>query len=243
MKFGFTSLRVFTPLLMCYTTLMCYNTGLTAQQADPDPPNDPPDSSASSSSAIVPAPVYTRLDLTQKYLYSFNEMAGPAHWVGFAVHAGLDQFRKSPGAWGNGADSFSVRMANAFGLSFLRQNIAFGVRAFDREDPRYFRKEKGTARERTKYAFTRTFMARNDDGGWMPAYSRLAADYATPFLAQTWRPEKFGIGRGFRGGSVAVGIGFGSNLWQEFWPDLKKKVWKGSRRFPATAQWWKPVWL
>ena len=243
MKFGFTSLRVFTPLLMSYATLMCYNTGLTAQQADPDQPDDPPDSLASASSAIAPAPVYTPLDLTQKYLYSFNEMAGPAHWVGFAVHAGLDQFRKSPGAWGNGADSFSVRMANVFGLSFLRQNIAFGVRAFDREDPRYFRKGKGTGRERTKYAFTRTFMARNDDGGWMPAYSRLAADYATPFLAQTWRPEKFGIGRGFRGGSVAVGIGFGSNVWQEFWPDLKKKVWKGSKRLPATGQWWMPSWL
>ena len=86
-------------------------------------------------------------------------------------------------------------------------------------------------------------MARNDDGGWMPEYSRLAADYATPFLAQTWRQEKFGIGRGFRRGSVAVGIGFGSNLWQEFWPDLKKKVWRGSKRFPARAQRWKPSWL
>jgi len=170
-------------------------------------------------------------------------MAGPARWIGFAAHAAMDQFRTSPGAWGNGADSFGVRMANSFGLSFLRQNIAFGVRAFDREDPRYFRKETGSARKRTKYAFTRAFMARNDNGEWMPAYSRLVADYATPFLAQTWRPEKFGIGRGFRGGSVAIAAGFGSNVWQEFWPDLKKKVWRRSKHFPESEQWWMPVWL
>jgi hypothetical protein len=40
----------------------------------------------------------------------------------------------------------------------------------------------------------------------MPAYSRLVADYATPFPAQTWQPENFSAGRGFRGGSVAVGM-------------------------------------
>ena len=64
----------------------------------------------------------------------------------------------------------------------------------------------------------------------MPAYSRLAADYSTPFLAQTWRPETFGVARGFRGGTIGVGMDVGPNLWQEFWPDLKKRVWKGSRR-------------
>ena len=82
----------------------------------------------------------------------------------------------------------------------------------------------------TKYALTRTLMARRDDGGWMPAYSRFVADHATPLLGQTWRPEKFSVGRGFRGGSVGLGIDFGSSLVQEFWPDLKKKIWKGSKR-------------
>lgn len=232
------SLGVLTLLLVCWARCM------TAQEADPARLPDPPEPTASdSNSAIAPALVYTPLDLTQKYFYSFNEMAGPAHWIGFAVHAAMDQVRKSPGAWGNGADSFGVRMANSFGRSFLRQNIAFGVRAFDREDPRYFRMEQGTGRQRTKYAFTRAFISRKDDGGWMPSYSRLVADYATPFLAETWRPERFGIGPGFRQGSVGVGLGFGSNLWREFWPDLKKKFLKGSKRFPQSAQWWNPAWL
>jgi len=235
---SFRSLGVLTPLLVCCAGC------ITAQEPDSDKLPGPADAAVSEpNSAITPALAYTPLDLAQKYLYSFHEMAGPAHWIGFAVHAAMDQVRKSPGAWGNGADSFGVRMANSFGRSFLRQNIAFGVRAFDREDPRYFRMEKGTGRQRTKYAFTRAFISRKDDGGWMPAYSRLVADYATPFLAETWRPERFGIGRGFRQGSVGVGLGFGSNLWQEFWPDLKKKFLKGSRRFPESTQWWKPAWL
>jgi hypothetical protein len=239
------SLRVFTPLLVCYSNV------LSAQQADTDTVSTPPDTSVSTADSSIavsasdssPALVYTPLDLRQKYFYSLNEMAGPSQWIGFAVHAALDQARKTPDAWGNGAGSFGVRMANHFGITFLRENIAFGVRAFDREDPRYFRMEKGTAWNRAKYAMTRTFIARKDDGGWMPAYSRLTADVATPFLAQAWRPDKFTMGRGFRGGSANIGISMGSNVWREFWPDLKKKVWKNSKRFPQTEQWWMPMWL
>jgi hypothetical protein len=217
---------------------MCYAAGLTAQQADQDQPNEPPDSSESASSAIAPAPIYAPLDRTQKYFCSFNEMTGPTQWIGFAVHAAMDQARKSPGAWGNGADSFSVRMANAFCAKTSRLACAPWTGKI-----RVTSGSKTALPEsvRSTPLPARLWLGTTTENGCRP-YSRLAADYATPFLAQTWRPEKFGIGRGFRGGSVAVGIGFGSNLWQEFWPDLKKKV-KGSKRFPGTAQWWKPAWL
>jgi hypothetical protein len=189
-------------------------------------------SSGVSNSATAIDPNYTPLDLKQKYWYSLKEMAGPAQWIGFAVRAAMDQAEKSPNAWGNGPDSFGVRMASRFGRSFLRENIAFGVRAMDGEDPRYFRSGKGTGWKRAKYAFTRDFVARKDDGSWMPAYSRFISDYSTPFIAQSWRPEKFSMARGFRGGSVGLGVGFGSNLGQEFWPDLKKQF-KFLSRFPS----------
>jgi hypothetical protein len=163
-------------------------------------------------------------------------MVGPGHWLGFALHAAFDQARASPGAWGNGADSFGVRVANSFGRSFVRQNIAFGVRAVDGEDPCYFRLGNGTHWTRVKYAFTRSVIARRDDGAWMPAYSRFVSDYATSFLAQTWRPEPFSVGRGFRGGSVTIGLGAGSNLVQEFWPDVRDKIRKRSKhRFGIAA--------
>lgn len=229
MNSGSSALRLFAPILVCCAS------GLTAQEVDPDQFDDPPGLSISTSSAIAPAPSYTPLDLKQKYFYSLDQMAGPTQWIGFAVNATLDQVQKSPVAWGNNTASFGVRMANHFGRSFVRENIAFGVGALDHEDPRYFRLGQGTNWKRAKYALSRTLMARRDDGGWMPAYSRFVADYATPLLGQTWRPEKFSVVRGVRGGSVALGIDFGSNLVQEFWPDIKKKVWKGLKPAPNSA--------
>ena len=177
--------------------------------------------------ALPPLQLYVPLDLTHKFLYSFNEMMGPTEWIGFTVHAAMDQAQKSPSAWGSGIDSFGVRVASRFGREFLRENIAFGIRALDHEDPRYFRVGAGTGGARVKYALSRTFLARKDtipDGSvWIPAYSRLIADFGMPFLAQTWRPEGFNIPRGFRQGSIAVGMGFASNLWTEFWPDIRKR--------------------
>jgi len=197
-------------------------------------------SSVSSSVSTSAAPVdplltYTPLDLKQKYLFSLYAMAGPTQWIGFAVHAAMDQAEKTPVAWGSGMDSFGVRMANHFGRSFLRENIAFGVRALDHEDPRYFRMEKGTFWNRTRYALNSTFLARRDDGGWMPAYSRFISDYATPFISSTWDPQKFTVAHGIRGGSLGIGMGFGSNLFSEFGPDLKKRFWKRSRHMPDSA--------
>jgi hypothetical protein len=177
--------------------------------------------------ALPPLQIYVPLDLTHKFLYSFNEMMGPPRWIGLTVKAGLDQAQKSPAAWGSGIDSFGVRVASRFGRAFLREDIAFGVRAFDHEDPRYFRAGIGTGHSRTKSALYQTFMARKDNvpGGntWMPAYSRFLSDFAMPFLAQTWRPEPLNVARGFRQGSLALGMTFGSNLWQEFWPDIRKR--------------------
>jgi hypothetical protein len=173
----------------------------------------------------MPPALYAPLSQKQKYLYSLHEVAGPSRWFSYAARAALTQSRQSPDAWGKGPDAFAVRMADNFGRSFVHEGIAAGIRALDHEDPRYFRLGTGTKWQRVKYALTRTVIARSDNGGWVPALSRIAADYATPFIAQTWRPEPFSAARGFRGGSLAIGADFGSNLWKEFWPDLKKKSW------------------
>lgn len=176
---------------------------------------------------LPPLQIYVPLDLTHKFLYSFNEMMGPTEMIGFTVKAAMDQAQKSPAAWGSGIDSFGVRVASRFGREFLKENIAFGIRALDHEDPRYFRVGTGTRGSRVKYALSRTFLARKDtvpDGSvWIPAYARLISDFAMPFLAQAWRPESLNEVRGFRQGSIAVGMGFASNLWAEFWPDIRKK--------------------
>lgn len=139
----------------------------------------------------------------------------------YSFHAGIDQAMEKPQAWGTGMDSYAIREANVLGRSFVRQNLAFGVRAFDHEDPRYFVLGHGTWRGRVKYAVVRTFLVMNDSGGTMPAYSLFASSFATPFIADEWRP---GTVHPIRAGFGGIGFAVGSNVFQEFWPDLKGKL-------------------
>ena len=167
--------------------------------------------------------VYTPLTLGQKYLFTARKTFGGGGLALVSMKAAFDQTLDRPHQWGTGADSFAVRTASYFGRSFLRQNIAFGVRALDGEDPRYFVSGTGTKWERAKYAIGHTFAVRNDAGNWMPAYSLLVSDFATPFIVNEWRPDRHSVPREFRTGAAGLGIAIGSSLWQEFWPDLRRK--------------------
>ena|SRR5579884_3442427 len=208
-----------TVVCLCTSALATAQNALVPGTVDPAAGN-----AASNAAGITGAPPYVPLSLGEKYLYTLGQtMAAPA-MVGFAIHAIYDQYRDDPHQWGMQSESLGVRMASRFGRTFVRENIAFGIRAIDHEDPRYFRAGHGTGWNRTRYALKSTFLAHTDNGGIMPAYARLAGDCAAPFIAQSWRPEPFRMSLGFRGGAAAVSMNAVSNVWQEFWPDLKKKI-------------------
>ena len=167
---------------------------------------------------------YVPLTLDQKYFFSMNKVVGKGAAGAVMLKAAFDQLREEPQQWGDHADSFAVRGASHLGRSFVRQGLAFGVRALDGEDPRYFVSGEGGRWARTRYAMVHTFEARNDRGQWMPAYSLLVSAYGTAFIANTWRPDHRGVGYNFGAGTAAIGLAVGSSIVQEFWPDLKKKV-------------------
>src|SRR5579872_2224325 len=186
---------------------------------------------------VQTAPIYTPLTLQQKYLFAMNNMIGAPALSLVLLKATFDHVADSPGKWGSDEGAFAVRYASRFGRSFVRQNLAFGVRALDGEDPRYFVSGHGSGWTRTRYAIGHTFVAKNDRGNWMPAYAMLVSNFGMPFIANEWRPDRHSVPREFRMGGVAVGFATGSSLWQEFWPDLRKKVWKKSPT-PGVCRTW-----
>jgi hypothetical protein len=218
---------------------------MAAQDAAPEVPQSdlstqaPPESDVSSSvdihgsNHLLPFSItravsfdapYTPLTLAQKYEFSLLKMTGAGAWPTLALHAALDQAGALPRQWGGGMDSFGVRMASSFGRSFVRQNITFMVRAVDHEDPRYFRLGHGSHWNRSKWAVEQTFRTRNDHGGWMPAYSRMVANYTVPLAASQWGPGEVPPLLGARNGTIAFGFAAISNVFQEFWPDLKSDL-------------------
>ena len=142
------------------------------------------------------------------------------------ISAAVDHSGNNPSKWGQGAEGFADRLGSRFGIVAVRENAAFTIRAFDHEDPRYFRVGSGGLVKRTGYALGQTFVARNSRGGNMPAYSVVASGLATPFIAEAWRPERVNAGRELRAGAMGIGAKAISNVFQEFWPDVRHKLGK-----------------
>ena len=186
-----------------------------------DPSPQAPDQNETSVSTQT---LYTPLDLGQRYLYALDRVVGPARLVGFVAHSGLDQVWKKPEQWGSQPQSFGYRVASRFGDALMKETIRFGVAAADGEDPRYFRSGHGNTWKRTGYALGHTFWVHKDNGSMMPAYSLFLADFMTPAIVQQWRPGPFTGLRELRSGTLGMGSNAITNVWQEFWPDIRQKL-------------------
>ena len=54
---------------------------------------------------------------------------------------------------------------------------------------------------------------------------RFAATYGVAFLANRWYPDRLSDTRhALLRGTVTLGADAGNNLFDEFWPDIKKKL-------------------
>jgi hypothetical protein len=159
------------------------------------------------------------LTLGEKYRIALNRSVDPIEFVRIAFGAGIDQVRNYPREWGQGWDAFGVRMASGFGQQLVREQIEFGVWAIDHEDPRHRSSGLHGVWPRTKYAIIHTFVARRDDGGQMPAYSRFIGDYGAGFISREWYPARFhNVPQGLEAGTVSLGLDVGLNVAREFIP-------------------------
>jgi hypothetical protein len=181
----------------------------------------PPDDASTPASTPANATPYASLTLGENYLWTLNRVFSPSSMFVYSVHAAFDQALQKPAPWGDGMAAYALRSANILGRSFVRQNVAFGVRAFDHEDPRYFPMGRGSKWNRVKYAMERTFIVPNTSGGNMPAYSLFVSSFATPYIADIWRPGK---PHPLRAGAASLGFAVGADVFREFWPDLRKKL-------------------
>lgn len=178
--------------------------------------------------APLPPPVadasapYIPLTLSQSYLWTLNQTFGAPALLRIATSASIDQYEKDPASWPSSTGGYIHRFASRIGRTAVAENVAFGVRALDREDPQYLHSGKTSFWKRVGYATGHTFAARNQHGALMPAYSTFIGEFSAPFVSDQWRPNGVVVGRELASGSLGVGLTVVQNLALEFWPDVKK---------------------
>jgi len=178
---------------------------------------------ASPQTTVAPAPA--PLTFSDRARIYFHSITNPLSILPPLVTSGIDQARNAPQEWGPGAEGFGRRFGSAYGRAFISRTIAFGVAAIDHEDPRREPSAAHGAWPRTRDAIVGTFVSRRTDRTRMPAYSRFIGNYGAAFIANAWYPDREATtGNALKRGSRAMLSSAGWRIFEEFWPDIRRKI-------------------
>jgi hypothetical protein len=167
------------------------------------------------------------LDWEGKLQFHAENTYGPWAIVGFAAYAGFLQEINAPEEWGQGGAAYGKRLASTAGWSGIHSVLAFGLDSTLHQDPRYYRSGGTGFWRRTGHALRGTILTRTDAGGETLSTWRIGSAYGAAFLSNMWYPDRLNTVRlGLVQGSAELGFNLASNLGAEFWPDLKRKIFR-----------------
>ena len=152
---------------------------------------------------------------------------GPSSLVGTAAYTGLLQGIDFPREWGQGALGYGKRLGSELAYSGVRNTMSFALDTTLHEDPRYYRSTDTGFFRRMKHAFRGTILTHTDAGGETLAWWRLGSAYGATYLSNQWYPDRVNtIKLDLTEGTTQIGFDFLANVGAEFWPDIKKKVFR-----------------
>lgn len=163
----------------------------------------------------------------QKMQLALREAVDPSNLAVAALVAGYGEAADSDAGFPWGASGFGERV----GAKLLDEvdGTILGEGVFPvlfRQDPRYFRMGHGSKRRRLLYAIATTVICKHDNTGkWEPNYSSVLGNIASGALSNLYYPAKdSGVGLTIGNGLIVTAEGTGGTIFQEFWPDLSRKV-------------------
>jgi hypothetical protein len=179
-------------------------------------------SSAASSSSDARQPISGK----ERTQWVVKTTVGPEGLAGELFGAGWDTLLNSaPKEYGTHWQGFGDRLGMSVAGNAVSNTMEAGFGAVWGEDPRYLREPYASFGHRLRHAAKMTFLAENRDGKEMPAYARFIAIPGSNFMSNAWRaPGDDTANRA----AIRTGLGFldrfGSNVFDEFWPDVKQKL-------------------
>ncbi len=180
-----------------------------------------------------PYSVYKPLTVKEKMMIGVKDSFDyPLLFLGGAL-AGLDQLTGSDPSYGQGTRGFAQRYAADYGDQMFGNLLTEGIMpALLHQDPRFFRMSAGSIGKRTWYALNRTFVAHDDNGKLDFNYSEWVGNAAAVTVSQAYHFDD----RNARAASGKLieqcGLDALTNVLKEFWPDVKRKIFKKSQGTP-----------
>ncbi len=169
--------------------------------------------------------VYEPLKGRARLKWVLNNSISPRRFAGYIVTSAIGTGTNAPREYGPHWEGFGKRIALRASTSTTGLLLEAGIGALWDEDPRYVRTTGKPVKGRILNAVKMSFMSRNSHGDLMPSYARFISVPSSAFITRTWRPEsQTGVGRTVSRIPLSFLDRMISNTFNEFWPDIRKKL-------------------
>lgn len=139
----------------------------------------------------------------------------------------LDQATGSPHEWGGGFEGFGHRLGSRTLSAVIQGNFQAALAAPLHEDVRYISSGPGGIGRRALHAFAFSFLTYNSQGQTTLNISNITGYYAATTISTSWIPIHEPLGKyTLIHGTEQLGLAIPVNLLQEFWPDIRRTVFR-----------------
>jgi len=164
----------------------------------------------------------------QKFKLAIRSSIDPFNFVIPWFVAGLHMALNDQEGFPWGAKGLAERAGAAYLDSLSGSIIATGLLpSILHQDPRYYRLGYGGSGRRLLYAMATTVICKHDNTGkWEPNYSNVVGNIAAGALSTLYYPptDESGVGLTITNGLIVTATGAAGAVFNEFWPDLSRKV-------------------
>jgi hypothetical protein len=168
------------------------------------------------------------LSRKQKLHLAFRTATDPVSFGVAAFDAGFSQAEDDFPGYGQGMQGYAKRFGASYADNFdgtMLGNAIFPILL--KQDPRYFRRGEGSFTSRFLYSISTTVWCKNDSGSHGPNYSNILGNLAAGGISNLYYPASDrGAGLTFERGFTVTAYGAFGGVFNEFWPDIAKKLFK-----------------
>ena len=170
----------------------------------------------------------------QKFNIAWHQFFDESAHFGNAIQAAISQAANGLPHYGQGWGAFGERFAAEEGDQFTGSMLIYGViPTVLHQDPRYFRRGRGSAWKRVAYAASRVVIARTDSGKPTFNFSQVFGQLGQASIsAYTYYPKQDRqISGVLDGWAINQGYNIGWNQLKEFTPDLGAFMKRHSKKY------------
>jgi hypothetical protein len=173
--------------------------------------------------SVMPVP-YKPLTAEQKFKIATQDAFDRGTFGLAAAFAGESQLNNSNRSFGQGVGGYAHYFVTAYADFAIGDYMTEGVLpTVLHQDPRYFRKGKGSGAARLGYACSQIFVTHNDSGKLAPNYSEVLGNSAAVAISMAYYPEGRNASDAVQKLGSQLAVDMVSNVLKEFWPDISHK--------------------